>query len=234
MSILRTLIFAATLLLMLACSQQPTDEEIRAIVRSEVMAAISEVKQGPPGEQGPLPPNEIVTELIHGVVLEMKEELRGPQGLRGEQGPPGARGQQGIPGTAQLSQRDRATLNRVNTLESDLRNLRSEVECEVRGTFFCRSSLHGLWGSTIGSRISSLEGDLDDLQNRVNTLESDLRNLRSEVECEVTGSLFCSSSLHGFLGSTLSSRISSFEYDLDDLQNIVNQLQNDAHRHTYR
>ena len=208
MNYLRLAIIGLPLLLALACSQQPTDDEIRAMVKSEVEAAISEVKQGPPGEQGPLPSNEILAELIQkvvlglredlrgpqglqgeqgplpsneilaeliqGVVLEVKEDLRGPQGLRGEQGPPGARGPQGVPGTAQLSQKDRATLNRVNTLESDLRNLRSEVECEVGGSgasFICRSSLHGFFGNTIDSRISSLENELNNLRNRVNQLE---------------------------------------------------------------
>ena len=171
MGFLRIIIVAATLLFALACSQQPTDEEIQAIVRSEVMAAISEVKQGPPGEQGPLPSNELLAELIQEVVLGLNEELRGPQGLQGERGSQGVRGPQGVPGTAQLSQSDRATLNRVNTLGSDLRNLRSEIECEVRGTLFCRSSLHEFWDSTLASRIASLEDELEDLQNRANQLE---------------------------------------------------------------
>ncbi len=169
---LQLLMAIFALLGVVACSQQPTDEdEIRAIVRSEVMAVIAEVKQGPPGEQGPLPSNELLAGLIQEAILNMRKELRGPQGLRGEQGPAGIRGPQGIPGTAQLPQSDRATLNRVNTIASDLRNLRSEVECEVRGSLLCSSSLHEIWGSTLSSRISSLETDIANLKSIVRQLQ---------------------------------------------------------------
>lgn len=102
---------------LVACSSGPTDEEIRAIVRAEVQAAIAEVKQGPPGEQGPPPSEQQLNILITTWFLARKETFRGPQGLRGEQGPQGVPGPQGIPGTAELSVRDKARLNKVDSLE---------------------------------------------------------------------------------------------------------------------
>ena len=168
------LVLGLALLVVTACSQQPTEDELRAIVRSEITAVIAEVKQGPPGEQGPLPSNELLTGLIEEVILELKEDLRGPQGLRGEQGPQGARGPQGVPGTAQLSQGDRMTLSNVVYLQNDLANLRRNVECEVSSGFsFCSSSLSGLMGGTLGSRVTSLQNDIANLQSEMSRLWND-------------------------------------------------------------
>ncbi len=182
------LVLGLALLVVTACSQQPTEDELRAIVRSEITAVIAEVKQGPPGEQGPLPSNELLTGLIEEVILELKEDLRGPQGLRGEQGPQGARGPQGVPGTAQLSQGDRMTLSnvvylqndlanfesRITSLQNDLANLRRNVECEVSSGFsFCSSSLSGLMGGTLGSRVTSLQNDIANLQSEMSRLWND-------------------------------------------------------------
>ena len=43
------LLAVALTLTLAACSSGPTEEEIRAMVRTEVAAAVAEVKQGPPG-----------------------------------------------------------------------------------------------------------------------------------------------------------------------------------------
>ena len=198
MNNLQLLMVGLALLGVVACAQQPTEGEIRAIVRSEVEAVIAEVKQGPQGEQGPLPSNELLAGLISETILELKEELRGPQGIPGKQGPAGIRGPQGIPGTAQLSQSDRATLSRVNTLERDLSNLRSEIECEVKVTSSlfrglpCSSSLQGASpfsmrnGSTIGSRVSSLESDISSLETDILNLQSIVRQLQNNAHRHTT------------------------------------------------
>lgn len=123
MRLIRLGIVGLALLAASACSQQATDEELRDMVREEVMAAIAEVKQGPPGEQGPPPSEEALSQLIQEVVIDLREELRGPQGPQGTQGPQGIQGRQGEPGTAELSGRDRAALSRVDSLSRDLDTL---------------------------------------------------------------------------------------------------------------
>ena len=77
-----------------ACSSGPSEEEIRAIVRAEVSAAIGNLEQGPQGERGPA-----------GSAGPRGEQgpvgPRGPSGGKGPQGnagPEGPQGTQGVPG----------------------------------------------------------------------------------------------------------------------------------------
>ena len=145
---MRALLMAVGFVFMaVACSTGLTEEEIRSIVRDEVLTVIAEVKQGPPGPQGEQGP--IGSQGLQG--------LGGPQGERGAQGAQGLRGPAGPQGTAVLSRRDET---RIRTLETDA----------IR-----RGALDVGFYSTLD--LSRLDSCLDDIQSAFRDVESALRDV---------------------------------------------------------
>lgn len=131
----------------LACTFGPTEEEIRAIVRVEVAAAIAEIKEGPPG-----PPGEIGPKGPAGPTGPRGE--RGARGLAGERGPDGM---QGPAGAASLSTKDEARLRALEREMADVMD--SYVKKHILDTHTDKSL-----------RLGNLADCLDDLEDAVDEI----------------------------------------------------------------
>lgn len=87
-----------------AAARPITAEDIAVAVAAWFEAhPIAPAKRGPRGERGPAPDGEFLQQLIRAIVVELKDELRGPRGFGssgppGIQGPPGPKGDQGDSG----------------------------------------------------------------------------------------------------------------------------------------
>jgi hypothetical protein len=155
---LMMLALSPLVLLFLACS--PPDEELRALVRAELAAAVAEVKQGPPGPVGPSGP-------------QGPQGTLGPQGPRGEPGPQGLRGIQGPPGPEPLGLS--ALRSDLASLRADLDTLEAAIRCEAGGSGrFCASLLHGFRGNTLDERLDLLEANMDILAGNISKLATSI------------------------------------------------------------